>query len=138
MPLEDAGTDAPEPEDPAPGPGGAEGTDIEPDARFSFANERTFLAWIRTALGLVTAGLAITQLFPTFDFPGGRRLVGLPLIALGVVIAIFSFSMWQQNERAMRQQRPLPKSQLPRIVAVVVSVVAVIGLILAIFDPSKS
>ena len=87
----------------------------EPDARFSFANERTFLAWIRTALGLVTAGLAVTQLFPKFDFPGGRRLIGLPLIALGVVIAMFSFSTWQQNERAMREQRPLPKSQLPRI-----------------------
>lgn len=111
--------------------------EIEPDVRFSFANERTFLAWIRTALGLVTAGLAITQLFPKFDFPGGRRLIGLPLIALGVVIAIYSFSMWQNNERAMRRQRPLPKSALPRIVAVVVSVVAVIGLILAVFDPSK-
>ena len=55
----------------------------EPDVQLSFANERTFLAWERTALGLITAGLAITQLLPSFDFPGGRRLIGLPLIALG-------------------------------------------------------
>ena len=48
----------------------------QPDVQLSFANERTFLAWERTALGLITAGLAITQLLPSFDFPGGRRLIG--------------------------------------------------------------
>ena len=112
--------------------------EIEPDVRFSFANERTFLAWVRTSLGLVTAGLVFTQLFPKFDFPGGRRLIGLPLIALGVLIAVFSYSTWQQNERAMRTQRPLPKSRLPQIVAVVVSAVAILALVLALFDPSKS
>jgi putative membrane protein len=62
----------------------------EPDVQLSFANERTFLAWQRTALGLITAGLAITQLLPSFDFPGARRLIGLPLIGLGVVIAAVS------------------------------------------------
>ncbi len=109
----------------------------EPDVRFSYANERTFLAWIRTSLGLVTAGLAITQLLPPFDFPGGRRLIGLPLIALGVVIALFSFQNWQANERAMRAGRELPQSMLPRIAAVVVSVVAVIGLLLVAFGGSS-
>ena len=64
----------------------------EPDVRFSYANERTFLAWVRTALGLITAGLAITQLLPPFDLPGGRRLIGLPLIALGVLISLVSFT----------------------------------------------
>lgn len=109
----------------------------EPDVRFSYANERTFLAWIRTSLGLVTAGLAITQLLPPFDFPGGRRLIGLPLIALGVVIAVFSFQNWQANERAMRAGRELPRSMLPRVAAIVVSVVAVIGLVLVIFGGSS-
>ena len=105
---------------------------MEPDVRFSYANERTFLAWIRTALALVTAGLAITQLLPPFDFPGGRRLIGLPLIALGVAVSVMSFQHWRGNERAMRLGRPLPASLLPRIVAVVVSVVAIVGLVLAI------
>ena len=109
-------------------------SDQEPDPRFSFANERTFLAWIRTALGLVTAGLVVTQLFPAFDIPFGRRLIGLPLIALGVLIALFSYSSWQANERAMRRGEPLPRSALPRIVAVVVSVVAVIGFVLVLVD----
>jgi putative membrane protein len=65
-----------------------------PDLQVSFANERTFLAWERTALGLITAGLAITQLLPSFDFPGGRRLIGLPLIALGTLIAAVAYWEW--------------------------------------------
>jgi putative membrane protein len=108
-----------------------------PDVRFSYANERTFLAWIRTALGLVTAGLAITQLLPPFDFPGGRRLVGLPLIALGVVIALLSFRNWQRNEHAMKIGAHLPDSVLPKLSAIVVSVVAVIGFLLAVFAGTR-
>jgi putative membrane protein len=108
--------------------------DHQPDIRFSYANERTFLAWIRTALGLITAGLAITQLLPPFDVPGGRRLIGLPLIALGVVVAVLSLHNWRANERAMRAGQPLPGSPLPAIAAVVVSVVAIAGLVLAVFE----
>jgi putative membrane protein len=104
----------------------------EPDARFSYANERTFLAWIRTALGLMTAGLAITQLLPPFDLPGGRRLIRLPLIAPGSVIAIASYWHWQANERAVRLGHPLPVSYLLGIVAVVVGICAVIGGVLVL------
>ena len=106
----------------------------QPDVQLSFANERTFLAWERTALGLITAGLAITQLLPSFDFPGGRRLIGLPLIALGTVIAAVSFWEWRRNQEAIRYDRPLPGSRLPLIVAVVVSVVAVFGFVLVIVE----
>jgi putative membrane protein len=116
---------------------GSGGDEQAPDVRFSYANERTFLAWIRTSLGLLTAGLAITQLLPPFDVPGGRRLIGLPLIALGVVIALFSFRNWQQNEAAMRAGRALPQSVLPRLAAVVVSIVAVVGLVLVVFGGSS-
>jgi inner membrane protein YidH len=109
----------------------------EPDVRFSYANERTFLAWIRTSLGLVTAGLAITELLPPFRLAGGRKLIGLPLIALGVVIALLSIRNWQGNERAMRAGRALPRSVLPQVSAAVVSIVAVIGLALAIWGGSS-
>jgi putative membrane protein len=106
----------------------------DPDARFSYANERTFLAWIRTALGLITAGLAITQLLPPFHVAGGRRLVGLPLIALGVAISAASIHTWHANERSMRLGLPLPRSALPLITAIVVSLVAVAGLVLVVFE----
>jgi len=123
----------PDPPEPAPG-GPAEVEEREPDPRFSYANERTFLAWIRTALGLITAGLVVTQLFPKFDLPFGRRLIGLPMIGLGVLIALFSYTHWQRNETAMRRGEPLPGSFLPRLVAIVVSIVAVIGFFLVLWD----
>src|SRR4051794_15920041 len=114
-----------------------ENAGTEPDVRFTYANERTFLAWIRTSLGLVTAGLAITQLLPPFDVPGGRRLIGLPLIALGTVTAFLSYRHWQENDRAMRERKPLPRSPMPRILAVVVSVSAAIAFLLAAFSDRR-
>ncbi len=112
--------------------------DPEPDVQLSFANERTFLAWERTALGLITAGLAITQLLPSFDFPGGRRLIGLPLIALGIVIASVSYWEWHRNQDAIRFDRALPSSRLPLIVAIVVSVVALFGFVLVLVEGAGS
>jgi putative membrane protein len=110
----------------------------EPDVQLSFANERTFLAWERTALGMITAGLAITQLLPSFDFPGGRRLIGLPLIGLGIVIAAVSYWEWKRNQEAIRFDRPLPSSKLPVVVAVVVTVVALFGFVLVIVEGAGS
>jgi len=59
----------------------------EPDARFTYANERTFLAWNRTALALIATGVAATQLLPEFHVNGGRRILGLPMIGLGALVA---------------------------------------------------
>lgn len=110
----------------------------EPDVRFLYANERTFLAYNRTSLALVTAGLAVTQLLPPFDVPGGRRMIGLPLIAMGTLMSVASLLQWRRNERAMRLGQPLPKSLLPVLVTVVVAVSALVALLLAIFDPGPS
>ena len=109
----------------------AEGDD--PDARFSYANERTFLAWNRTALALIGVGLAVANLLPPFTVAGGRRIIALPLIALGGLVAIISLREWGANERAMRVKRPLPRSWLPVIVAVVIGVVAVLAVIISAF-----
>ena len=76
----------------------------EPDPRFTFANERTFLAWSRTALALVVAGLGIVQLLPPFPgVPAGRHLLGVPLIVLGAVLAIAAYAEWVRNQRALRR-----------------------------------
>ena len=112
--------------------------DEDPDVRFSYANERTFLAWNRTALAMVTAGLAITQLLPPFDVPGGRRMIGIPLILAGTVVSIASFVQWQRNERAMRRGESLPASILPALVAIVVGISAVVALTLALFGGGGS
>jgi putative membrane protein len=105
----------------------------DPDPRFTFANERTFLAWNRTALALIGGGLAAGQLLD-FDSEAVRLLVALPPIALGGVLAIASYRRWEANERAMRLRRPLPVVGPPRWVppaiaalAVVLSVLVVVG-----------
>lgn len=118
-------------DDSAPDP---EPDEIEPDVRFTFANERTFLAWNRTALALIATGVAATQLLPKFDVTFGRRLLGLPLIALGAVLAVTSYRFWQHNETAMRRREPLPRSPMPLVLSIGIGVVAVIAVILGAFE----
>jgi putative membrane protein len=101
------------------------------DARFSLANERTFLAWNRTSLALIAGGLAVTQLLPRFDIPGARRALGLPLIAIGGVVAWLSYARWEAVERAIEADEPLPPSWLPRILSATVVIGAVIAGVLA-------
>jgi putative membrane protein len=105
----------------------------EPDVRFSYANERTFLAWNRTALALIATGVAATQLLPQFHVSGGRRILGLPLIALGALVAVTSYLHWKANQRAMRRDEPLPRSPMPLVLAVGIGIVAVIAVVLAGF-----
>ena len=111
-------------------PAGGHGTDSadesELDYRFTFANERTFLAWNRTALALVVAGLAIAQLLPPFPgVPFGRHLLAVPLICLGAVVSVAGYLEWRRDQRALRLGQPLPPSPLPRILAVSISGIAV-------------
>ncbi len=110
-----------------------QGAEEEPDVRFTYANERTFLAWNRTALALIATGVAATQLLPKLQVEWGRRLLGLPLIALGALVAAESLRHWRANERAMRRGEPLPRSLMPLVLAVGVVVVAVIAVVLAAF-----
>jgi putative membrane protein len=109
----------------------------EPDPRFSYANERTFLAWNRTSLALIAAGLAITALLPELDVGAGRRLIGVPLIVLGAVLAVASYRRWDANERAMRLGHPLPPSRLSLILAAGVAVIAILAAVIASFGSAE-
>ena len=76
------------------------GDGTEPDPRFTFANERTFLAWSRTALALVVAGLGVVQLLPPFPgVPWGRHVLGVPLIVFGAVVAVVAYREWVRSQR---------------------------------------
>ena len=108
---------------------------VEPDARFTFANERTFLAWIRTALALVAAGLAIVQLLPPFHgIRWGRHAIGIPLILLGAVVAVFSYLEWDANQRALRRGDPPRHSRLPLFLAIIIGLVALAAAVLALIS----
>jgi putative membrane protein len=114
---------------------GAGSKDTEPDARFTFANERTFLAWSRTALALVVAGLGIVQLLPPFHrVPWGRHVIGVPLIALGAVVATTGYVEWTRNQRALRRGEPVPRSILPAVLTVTITVIAVLSAIVVLLS----
>jgi putative membrane protein len=107
----------------------------EPDPRFTFANERTFLAWSRTALALVVAGLGIVQLLP--PFPGvaaGRHLLGVPLIVLGAVLAVAAYTEWVRNQRALRRGEPMPVSVMPWILAATITGIAIIAAVVLLLS----
>ena len=114
-------------------PRGEAGEGTEPDPRFTFANERTFLAWSRTALALVVAGLGVVQLLPPFPgVPWGRHVLGVPLIVFGAVVAVVAYSEWVKSQRAMRLGRPLPRSVMPRLLATVITVIGVIAAVVVL------
>jgi putative membrane protein len=75
--------------------------------------------------------VAAAQLLPEFHLVGGRRLLGLPLIALGAVVAVTSYRTWVVNQRAMRAHRPLPRSPMPLVLSIGIGIVAVIAVVLA-------
>jgi putative membrane protein len=108
-----------------------EGT--EPDPRFTFANERTFLAWSRTALALVVAGLGVVQLLPPFPgVPWGRHVLGVPLIVFGAVVAVAAYGEWVRDQRALRLNQPLARSIMPRLLSVVIATMAVISAVVVL------
>jgi putative membrane protein len=104
----------------------------DPDYRFSLANERTFLAWIRTALALLAGGVAAVQLVPAFKFHGGRLILGVTLVVLAIMVAAGSYHRWVANERAMRLGQSLQPSLVPRLLAGGLTLVALLALLLVI------
>jgi len=95
----------------------------EPDYRFSFANERTFLAWIRTALALLAAGVAVDAL----DLDMSARLqhaLAVVLVALGLSCGVASWTRWARSERAIRRGDPLPSSTFTAVLAVAIVLTA--------------
>lgn len=79
----------------------------EPDPRFSLANERTFLAWLRTSLAFIAAGVALEAVgFPESD--GFRSAGALVFIAIGITAAIRAWTGWVKTERALRRNEMLP------------------------------
>ena len=100
-----------------------------PDYRFSLANERTFLAWIRTGLALIAGGLACAQFLPPLPIEHLREGIAIALLVLGGLVALRAVDHWARIERAMRLKQDLPASRFPAILALVVAVGAVLLMI---------
>jgi putative membrane protein len=106
-------------------PSSVYGHGSDPDPRFSLANERTFLAWIRTALALVAGAAAVDALpLPLPDAVQRALAAGLALAAL--LTAFASWRGWARTERAMREGGPLPANPAMVVVLVAVAVAALV------------
>jgi putative membrane protein len=96
-----------------------------PDYRFSLANERTFLAWIRTALALVAGGIAVDQFLTGMSW-GARTAIALALLAGGGLCALRAVNHWVRCERAMRRGEDLPASRFPVLLSLATAVAALV------------
>ncbi|QEV17236.1 YidH family protein [Streptomyces alboniger] len=103
-----------------------------PDYRFSLANERTFLAWLRTALALIGGGFAVDQFLPDLRW-GWRIGLALALLAAGVLCSLRAVNHWVRCERAMRRGEDLPAGRFPTVLSLVVAVVALAMVVVVLF-----
>lgn len=106
----------------------------EPDYRFTLANERTFLAWIRTALGLLAAAIAVVQLVPDLGPKPVRLAAGLVLSVLSLLLATTSYGRWRQVDYAIRSGTALPRPWQPALTAVGVSLTVILAMLLILMD----
>ncbi|MGC5021163.1 YidH family protein [Micromonospora sp. DT47] len=93
-----------------------------PDYRFSLANERTFLAWLRTGLALIAGGLAAAQFLPPLPVRHLREAIAVALLLLGGTVAVRAVDHWARTERAIRLGEELPASRFPAVLALLVAV----------------
>jgi putative membrane protein len=111
----------------------------EPDVRFLLANERTFLAYVRTGLALQIAGLGVLQFLT--QAPDAVRLpLGAAMVVLGSVLSLTGQRRWRRNDAAIRSGEDLPPVRTARVVSVLVAVVpalaAVVLVVLALAETS--
>jgi putative membrane protein len=111
-------------------PPGNEGA--EPDPRFTLANERTFLAWIRTALALVAGGIGLEAFVPRLGVPGLRQALSVCLVLLGSAVSATAWTRWVRTQRALRVGAPLPAPRLAPLLAFGIAAVALVTVVLLV------
>lgn len=100
------------------------GVGTEPDARFTLANERTFLAWIRTTLALLAAAAAVDVL--DLRMPEVlQHSLALALALAGLFAAIQGWRGWVGTERALRLDEPLPRNRAMLLLTALLVLVAI-------------
>jgi putative membrane protein len=112
------------------------GGGCEPDPRFTLANERTFLAWIRTALAFLAGGIAVEAFTGDVFSPGLRRAVALSLLVLAMLVSANACIRWLKVERAMRLRKPLPLPVLVPILSLGGALVAAGLIVFLIYGAS--
>jgi putative membrane protein len=102
----------------------------EPDYRFTLANERTFLAWVRTGLGLLAGGVAVRQLVDPFDIANATTALALLSVGCSVIVVVGGYLRWVAVQQAIRRGEDLPAARLVPLVAAALGFVAVVAFVL--------
>lgn len=103
-----------------------------PDYRFTLANERTYLAYVRTALALVAAGLAVAQFIRQPQLKALSLGLSVVLTVLGLVVAVLGFTRWRTTEDAMHRDEPLPPLRIPVLVSAGLVVAGLAALVIVV------
>ncbi|MGN7780357.1 YidH family protein [Mycolicibacterium sp. 22603] len=111
------------------------GVGDEPDYRFTLANERTFLAWIRTALALIAGGIAVVQFVPSFGITGVRHGLSIVLTGGGGVLAALAVWRWRRVQEAMRRDADLPPTLIPAMLGTAIFAITVVVLVVLVVWP---
>ena len=113
------------------------------DRRVHMANERTFLAWIRTSISIMVFGFVVEK-FSLFvkqlpyylgkegspPSPGYSSVVGVILVGLGAVMGVLAYIRYRSVERQIENDTYAPSPVLS--VLLMLSVLAV-GLFLVLY-----
>ena len=107
---------------------------FEVDARFLLANERTLLAWLRTALALLAGAVAVFQF--------GERLaldlaLTVVLLCLGAGSALLGARRFVAADKAIREHRLPDRGRAPLALAGAVLLLAA-GLLVAVLVSAAS
>ncbi len=97
-----------------------------PDYRFTLANERTFLAWIRTALALMAGAVGIEQFSPQLSSEELRIIISTMLLLAASCMGYMAWQRWRRNEYAMRLEEDLPYTRALAIIAILMAVLAIL------------
>jgi putative membrane protein len=97
----------------------------EPDARFSLANERTFLAWISVGLALISVGVGLQSLASNVQ-PALRLAASVLLVLGGTACPIQAWFGWARVETALRERHPLPSSGMVPLLPIILGIAGVL------------
>lgn len=71
--------------------------------RTKLASERTFLAWLQTALGSIGLGILIARLLPTRLDDFFIKQIGLLMMVWGIAIIIFALKSYQKGYQKLKR-----------------------------------
>ncbi|KHL18937.1 putative membrane protein [Mumia flava] len=104
----------------------------KPDQRFVLANERTYLAYIRTAIALVVGGAATLHLEDLLGSVAVTRAVGAVILLTGIATVVVGYRRWRDNDRAIAADEPLRPTVTPFALAAEIIVIAFVVAVLSL------